>query len=381
MCRHEISPRNGRALTNELIEQDVALFKEANCNYIRTSHYPPSEYFLDQCDEHGIYVEDELALAFIARTLPYTQRDPKETNRYLSHFAETMARDYNHPCVIIWSLCNESFGGHNFDLLNRFAHLKDPTRMTKFSYPMTIREEHEMPDIWSIHYSEYNADLAGKKDNLSVGGAPGKDMPVLHDEYVHVACYNREEMRRDPNIRSYWGESIRIFWDNIWNTEGALGGAIWAGIDETDLYDGGNGQMEWGIIDVWRRKKPEFYMTRKAYSPIKVIHSEVKAQEKKVLLIIENRFCHTNLNEVKVKWKCGDESGIWKLPECAPGKVIKVLLSLENAEDQSPVTLKFLDGNDCQIDEMKVFSRDYVEAPLFELSADETENIKALKIS
>lgn len=380
VCRHEISPRNGRALTNELIEQDVALFKEANCNYIRTSHYPPSEYFLDQCDEHGIYVEDELALAFIARTLPYTQRDPKETNRYLSHFAETMARDYNHPCVIIWSLCNESFGGHNFDLLNRFAHLKDPTRMTKFSYPMTIREEHEMPDIWSIHYSEYNADLAGKKDNLSVGGAPGKDMPVLHDEYVHVACYNREEMRRDPNIRSYWGESIRIFWDNIWNTQGALGGAIWAGIDETDLYDGGNGQMEWGIIDVWRRKKPEFYMTRKAYSPIKVIHSEVKAQEKKVLLIIENRFCHTNLNEVKVQWKCGDENGIWKLPECAPGKVIKVLLSLENAEDQSPVTLEFLDGNDCQIDEMKVFSRDYVEAPLFELSADETENIKALKI-
>ena len=121
-------------------------------------------------------------------------------------------------------------------------------------------------------------------------------------------------------------------------------------------------------------------MTRKAYSPIKVIHSEVKAQEKKVLLIIENRFCHTNLNEVKVQWKCGDENGIWKLPECAPGKVIKVLLSLENAEDQSPVTLEFLDGNDCQIDEMKVFSRDYVEAPLFELSADETENIKALKI-
>ena len=104
VCRHEISPRNGRALTNELIEQDVALFKEANCNYIRTSHYPPSEYFLDQCDEHGIYVEDELALAFIARTLPYTQRDPKETNRYLSHFAETMARDYNHPCVIMWSI-------------------------------------------------------------------------------------------------------------------------------------------------------------------------------------------------------------------------------------------------------------------------------------
>lgn len=162
-CRHEISPKAGRALTRELIEQDVALFKEANCNYIRTSHYPPSEYFLELCDENGIYVEDELALAFIARTLPYTQRDPEQTGRYLSHFTEVLARDYNHPSVIIWSLCNESFGGSNFDLLNRYVHRKDPTRLTKFSYPMTIREEHEMPDIWSIHYSEYDTDLAKKK--------------------------------------------------------------------------------------------------------------------------------------------------------------------------------------------------------------------------
>lgn len=249
-CRHEIGPRSGRALTRELIRQDVALFKEANCNYVRTSHYPPSEYFLDLCDEKGIYVEDELALAFIAKTLPYTQRDPGQTDRYISHFTECLARDYNHPCVIIWSLCNESFGGYNFDLLNRFVHSKDPTRMTKFSYPMTIREEHEMPDIWSIHYSEYNTELGKKRDNVSVCYAPGSDMPVLHDEYVHVCCYNREEIRRDPAVRTFWGEGIRMFWDNIWNTEGALGGAIWAGIDETDIYDGGNTQLEWGIIDV-----------------------------------------------------------------------------------------------------------------------------------
>lgn len=84
-------------------------------------------------------------------------------------------------------------------------------------------------------------------------------------------------------------------------------------------------------------------MTRKAYSPIKIIHSEVKAQEKKVLLIIENRFCHTDLNEVKVRWKCGNENGIWQLPKCIPGKVIKILLPLKNADDQSPVTLEFLD--------------------------------------
>lgn len=363
VCRHETSPRNGRALTRELIEQDIKLFKEANCNYIRTSHYPPSEYFLEQCDEHGIYVEDELALAFIARTLPYTQRDPKETERYLSHFAETMARDYNHPSVIIWSLCNESFGGHNFDLLNRFAHEMDPSRMTKFSYPMTIREEHEMPDIWSIHYSEPDADLAAKKDNLSVGGAPGKDMPVIHDEYVHVNCYNRQELRRDPASRCYWGESIRIFWDNIWNTEGALGGAIWAGIDETNIYDSGNTQLEWGIIDVWRRKKPEFYMTRKAYSPIKLLHSEIRTFRKEVLLILENRFCHTDFSEVKIYWKSGGKHGIWTLPSAAPGRTVKVILPFAEKAD-GPVEITFLDSAGDAVDEFLIFPTDYREKPL-----------------
>lgn len=366
VCRHEISPRSGRALTRELIEQDVALFKEANCNYIRTSHYPPSEYFLELCDEYGIYVEDELALAFIARTLPYTQRDPEQTDRYLSHFTECLARDYNHPSVIIWSLCNESFGGYNFDLLNRYVHKKDPTRMTKFSYPMTIREEHEMPDIWSIHYSEYNADLSQKRDNLSVGHAPGRDMPVLHDEYVHVSCYNREEMRRDPAIHAFWGQSIRIFWDNIWNTEGALGGAIWAGIDETDIYDGGNTRLEWGIIDVWRRKKPEFYMTRKAYSPIRVIHSQLLLQERKALLVLENRFCHTSLSEVCVQWEYGTQQGCMYLPEAEPGMTAKVFIALPEVEPGEEIKLLFLDAGRSCVDEIVVKERGRVIPSLWE---------------
>lgn len=353
VCRHEISPRKGRTLTKELIDQDIVLFKEANCNYIRTSHYPPSEYFLEQCDVHGIYVEDELALAFIARTLPYLQRDPEYTRRYRSHFTECLARDYNHPSVIIWSLCNESFGGYNFDLLNQYVHAKDPTRMTKFSYPMTMQEEHEMPDIWSIHYSEYSADLAKKRDNLSVGYAPGKDMPVLHDEYVHIACYNREELRRDPATRTFWGESIRIFWDKIWNTEGALGGAIWAGIDETDIYDGGNTQLEWGIIDVWRRKKPEFYMTRKAYSPIRVLH--LQQTEKGMFVIVENRFCHTNLSQVKVQWSSKSGCGEMMLPCCEPARTVKALIPMDAQvlKGAGDIYLSFLDSNGMQVEEVR----------------------------
>lgn len=353
-CRHEVTALDGRATTPELIEADVKLFKEANCNYIRTSHYPPTEYFLTLCDRYGIYVEDELALAFIARTLDYTQQDPQHTARYLSHFSDAVARDYSHPSVIIWSLCNESFGGYNFDLLNRFAKATDPTRVTKFSYPMTIREEYEPVDIWSIHYANYESDLSMKRDNVSVGGAFGKDMPVIHDEYVHVPCYNRTEHRRDPHVREFWGMSIARFWTKIWNTKGALGGAIWAGIDETSVYVGGDTCLEWGIIDIWRRRKPEHYGTRKAYSPILLrgvtpLVEEIAAENgetpitltlgtDKLTLPVENRFCHTNLKETQINgwFFTTDQIKARSIEDCRSAKSAALSSFCQNGPDTAP---------------------------------------------
>jgi hypothetical protein len=369
ICRHEISPLDGRCLTPELIREDVKLFKEANCNYIRTSHYPPSEYFLDLCDEEGIYVEDELPLAFIGRTLDYTQRDPAQTERYLSVFNELYARDGNHASVLMWSLCNESFGGYNFDLLNRYAHRKDPTRPIKFSYPMTIREEHAPVDIWSIHYANWYDDLAAKRDNVSVAGAPGKDMPVIHDEFVHVPCYNRTEHRRDPHVRTFWGESLMRFWNSIWCTEGALGGAIWAGIDETDIYWGGNTRLEWGIIDVWRRRKPEHYMTRKAYSPIVAALME---GDSAIRIRIENRFCHTNLAEVTIAWHYAGETGTLRGPEALPHATAELPLPV-TVVPGAMLELEFRDAWGKPVDE-------YRFVPLPRQAAKPAEVTTALKL-
>ncbi len=350
-CRHEISAKNGRCLTRELIERDVALFKEANCNYIRTSHYPPSEYFLDLCDEAGMYVEDELPLAFIARTLDFTQRDPAQTTRYLSVFGDIYARDANHPSVLMWSLCNESFGGYNFDLLNQFARRTDTTRPTKFSYPMTMREEHAPVDIWSVHYANWDFDLGSKMDNVSVAGAPGRDMPVLHDEFAHVPCYNRTEHRRDPNVRAFWGEGLAKFWDSIWNTDGALGGAIWAGIDETDIYRGGESRLEWGIIDIWRRRKPEHYMTRRAYSPI-VAALLPGDGAGGVTVRVENRFCHTDLSEVKIAWRYGGREGNVRGPEAPPRGTGELTLPVK-AIPGVALELTFIDARGCAVDEYR----------------------------
>lgn len=142
-----------------------------------------------------------------------------------------------------------------------------------------------------------------------------KDMPVLHDEFAHVPCYNIEDLKADNSSRVFWGESIKRGWDNIFNTPGALGCAIWAATDDvfylpektmekhqTHLQGECAGYGEWGcIFDAFKRLKPEAYLTKKAFSPVKITDTAVYGDE--IRFNVQNRFDHTNLNELTVTVK------------------------------------------------------------------------------
>lgn len=57
--RHEFHTEKGRAVDKETMLQDVLMMKRHNFNAVRTAHYPPNPYFLDLCDEYGLWVVDE----------------------------------------------------------------------------------------------------------------------------------------------------------------------------------------------------------------------------------------------------------------------------------------------------------------------------------
>ena len=360
-CRHDITAHHGHYMTNEELKRDVLLFKEANINYIRTSHYPPYEAFLDLCDELGMYVEDEAAFAFIGSTLKFTPKEPHYAQRFLSFYAEMLERDKSHPSVIIWSLANESICGYNFDLGNEYVHATDGTRPTKFSYPMTVRNEAEQPDIWSVHYNAYYSKLGEKNDNQGFGYSYGADKPILNDEYAHLCAYNRQEIQRDPYIRLFWGEGLYEFWNNIYKTEGALGGAIWAGIDHTPC-DYNLDHYEWGIVDIYRRKKPEFWCVKKAYSPIRL--DEKSTIEDCVNGIkIENRYFHTNLNEVRVLWSNGVESGEVPGPDVKPFLTGTLMLP-KQALMRDRLMLDFFDISGLNVESCVLYSKEFIKEEL-----------------
>jgi hypothetical protein len=299
VCRHSIHPIYGRATPPEFDEMDAALLRAANINFVRTSHYPPSEHFLEACDRHGIYVEEETAVCW-SNLDKGPSSSPEFRGRFLSQFEEMIERDRGHASVLFWSLGNESQWGSNFVAERQLARELDSDRPMIFSYPDTAPAGTDAYDIRSKHYANVDANLHSN------------DFPLLNDEFGHVSCYNLDTLRRDPGVRNFWGESIKRFGEKFIAHDGCLGGSIWAGIDEVLLLPGGpEGYGPWGIIDGWRREKPEYWLTKKAYSPVRLVDRPLPdpGNGRPLLIPVTNAFDHTNFGEIMIHWAAGADSG------------------------------------------------------------------------
>jgi hypothetical protein len=390
-CRHDVHPLLGRRSTRDLDRQDVLLAKEANFNFIRTSHYPPSRSFLEFCDEFGLYVEEEAAVCFVGthRSPPYhrasfSQDDPDFTDRYLNQLEEMVERDRNHPCVIIWSIGNENLYGANFQKEYDWVKRADPTRPVMFSYPGKVPPGIVCGDILSMHYPSSGGELTQYgivAEDFSCG-----PIPVIFDEWAHVSCYNIPTLREDPNVRNYWGESIKAFWDRTFERAG-VGGAIWGMIDEVFLLpDGPVGYGPWGIVDGWRRKKPEFWHTKKAYSPVRVLQTEIREFEPGQLFRIplHNRFDHTNLNELEIRWSAGGRSRSMPGPDIPPHEKGEVMIPALDGKTGDSLLVqffqdaRFIDEELIRLGESEP-DRDVTESAAAELRVEEGE--KGIRVS
>lgn len=307
VCRHDVSWRYGRSVSREEIRAELLACRRNNINFLRTSHYPAPDYLLELCDELGFYVEQENSACFKGANGFDICCPPED---FLNCFAEMVESSRNHPCVLIWSLANESGFEETCAFRAEYDYIKavDRTRPVIFSYPFTVHSRPRPYDIYSKHYQKVDSHLGRR------------DMPALHDEFAHVPCYNLESLSCDNSCREAWGQSIKKGWDNLFETDGALGCAIWAAIDDVFFLPEGTqkshqshsegraaGYGEWGaILDAFYREKPEAYLTKKAFSPI-LLDEEKSSFGQELRLFVQNRFDHTDLNEVRLL--CRDETG------------------------------------------------------------------------
>ena len=103
-CKHEDSPFHGRGTDACLNVTDINLYHWLHANCFRTSHYPYAEEMYQLCDREGIVIIDETPAVGMWASGNYGWNLAEYHEQVLK---DMIARDKNHPCVVMWSLGNE----------------------------------------------------------------------------------------------------------------------------------------------------------------------------------------------------------------------------------------------------------------------------------
>lgn len=211
--RHDFNARTGRVITPEQMRDELALLKRSNVNAVRTSHYPNDPLFLELCDEYGLYVVSEANIEAHGHA-GLVCHDPRYLNAFMDRVSRMVRRDKNHPCVLLWSLGNESGYGANHDAAAAWARSYDPTRPLHYEGAISgdWHGGHAATDVVCPMYPAFDALRA-------YAAHPDADRPVILCEYAY------------SQGNSTGG--LGAYWDLFESTPGLQGGFIW------ELYDHG----------------------------------------------------------------------------------------------------------------------------------------------
>ena len=327
-ARHEVDPAEGRSMLEGSWRRDVELLRMANINNVRTTHYPPAEEFIEACDELGMFVEEEAPVCWVNNNglQPYA-------TLLINAQSATILRDRSHPSVIMWSLGNECTWGSSSNLAADalFAEKLDPTR-TLISEGGSGEPMLPVPaDVSRLLLTR----SVGAATNTLILPIPAphypslqapavfdsSPVPILIGEYGHLTDYNRTELYTDPGLRDVWGEGFSKMWESMFRSRATVGGNMWAALDEVFFEPNGytDGCGPWGILDGWRRPKPEYFYVQKIYSPIRITAEALplKPANNQYRFTVENRMDFSNLSELRFCWVLGSRSG-WLTSSAGP---------------------------------------------------------------
>ena len=299
ICRHDVYLSKGTALDESVWRKDLTLMKEANINAVRTSHYPYGSKFYDLCDEMGFYVVDELPYCWTPTN------NPEMAPAFLSRARETIARDKNRPCVVIWAIGNENKSGNSLQLVADLVKQLDPTRPRLVSCK---KADEFGTDFDDSHYTIPEAIRAAGNDK-----ARRAKWPKIYTENPNVWDVR---LGADFGCLDLWAAVIQRTMDAVWEYDTIPGSFLWEWQDravcdkspvKTYHFDPATGVQYLktkGLVDGWRNPRPDLYHVKMAYSPIK-LNGDIDLASKpgSAVLDITNRYSFTDLSELNLRWK------------------------------------------------------------------------------
>lgn len=316
-CIHSDNQLLGAVTDPDAELRRVKLLKKAGYNAIRSAHNPCSKYLLDACDRLGMYMMDEYVDMWYIHKNKYDYALFVEKN-YKSDLEAMVQKDYNHPCVVMYSTGNEvAETGQERGIkltkdMTEYLHSIDDTRPVSCGINIFFNFLFSMGlGIYSDEKAEKDAQSAGKKKkavgsefyNQMAGLFGDTSMKVgatiypcdvkTRDAYANmdIAGYNYGILRYKKDLRKYPNRIILgsetfckdayKFYEFAKRHKGVVGDFVWAGQDyigeagigswEYEDYAPKNAdQSGWltagsGRIDITGKAIGEAYYTRVAF--------------------------------------------------------------------------------------------------------------------
>ena len=278
VCNHHDLGALGAAVNDRAMEKRMQLLKQMGANAIRTSHNPPAPELLDICDRLGLLVMDE------AFDCWYAGKSTYDYGRFFDSWADTdikdfVARDRNHPSVIIWSIGNEIAQAGDTNVVQQLMnaiHEQDDTRPITQGYAawVSTSDIHGLEDIVGINYDP------SRYDSLHTAHP---DWKLIASEsssaFRSRGIYNNNNNQANSydTFAAGWGHTAETSWKNVNSRPWIAGEFIWTGFDyigEPTPYEWPSKSSYFGIIDTANFPKDifYFYQSRWNYNGPAMVH-------------------------------------------------------------------------------------------------------------
>lgn len=282
--RHEWHPNFGPCTPTLQMANDLLILRDLGCNFVRGSHYPQDDRFLELCDEWGFLVfEENLGWQQSRVTMGRSdyQRDHAESLLAMVHAS------YNHPCVILRGFLNEAESDQpeSRPLYEQSAALlrrHDPSRLITFATDRAPRDLNlDLADVISINIYPGWYGCEGVENPLSLIAPRMHDMrhavdemghsgkPLLISEIGAEGLYGWHDPHRDFFSEEYQAEYLAEACTAALALDRCCGIALWQFCD-IRTYGGGRALLRprtfnnKGTVDEYRRPKLSYQAVRRA---------------------------------------------------------------------------------------------------------------------
>jgi beta-glucuronidase len=253
--KHEDAPVAGKRHDDAWMLHDFGLMEWLGANSFRTTHYPYAEAVLEHADRHGIVVISETAAVGLNASLggvlggvsfetfsPETIND--ETQEvHAQAIRELIARDKNHPSVVIWSIANEPESWtpearSYFEPLVAETRRADPTRPVGYANFMQATPDRDtICDLFDVlmlnRYQGWYAqtgDLAAAERALEAEleqWVDRLDVPIIFTEYGGDAIAGLHGVSGGPWTEEYQADLLAMFHRVFDRFDAVVGEQVW----------------------------------------------------------------------------------------------------------------------------------------------------------